>query len=97
MLVAEIGPLVRSPRRSHAQSWGEVRWKLNPLILHKKNRSGTVASDPSDSEWVQEVTRRCRLAKETLARTPLDKDPCQHVRTLIYEDLPALLEKLERS
>jgi hypothetical protein len=67
---------------------------MNPLILHKENRPSGVAPHRVDSEWVQEVARRCRLAKESLATAPLDSDPRHYLRTLICEDIPALLEKV---
>jgi len=67
---------------------------MNPLILHKDNRPNRAAPDRVDSEWVQEVARRCRLAKESLAAGPGASDQSHYVRTLICEDLPALLEKL---
>jgi hypothetical protein len=67
---------------------------MNPLILHKENRPSGAVPDGVDSEWVREVARRYRLAKESLAAAPLDSDPRHYLRTLICEDLPALLEKV---
>ncbi|MBV9304570.1 MAG: hypothetical protein JOZ45_00430 [Acidobacteriaceae bacterium] len=69
-----------------------------PLILNKEKRKSRPMPDPSfDSEWMQTVANHCRLAQESLAVMKNDALPNgQALRSLIHEEVPALLENLER-
>jgi len=69
-----------------------------PLILNKKKKEDHPPPEQYFSpEWMRMVADHCRDAQECLATLSEDSRPHWHaLQSLVHEDLPALLEKVDR-
>jgi hypothetical protein len=75
----------------------QVSKQMNPLILNKSRPQHRTRLEGSlDRQLLNQISERCKAAQERLAANPNGSvPPGDELWALVYEDIPALLRKLQ--